>query len=127
LTYFVVSFLATFLSFPLSEFQLFASLHFHDFSHLNFSGPALEALREFLEEVERNNGVKVETEYPQVYVMENNAFKFIHQVKQGLEYTNVRACLFINLCNNNLLTIFFRLTLNAWNMIGPCPEQNRLA
>jgi hypothetical protein len=46
-----------------------------------------------LEDVKRNNGVEVKTDHNQVYIMENDAFKFIHEVKQGMEYTEVRHLL----------------------------------
>jgi hypothetical protein len=42
-----------------------------------------------LDEVKRNNGVEVKTGTDQVYIMENDAFKFIHEVKQGVDYTEV--------------------------------------
>jgi hypothetical protein len=43
----------------------------------------------------RNNGVEVETGAEQVYIMENDSFKFIHEVKQKVEYTQVSVFLFI--------------------------------
>jgi hypothetical protein len=47
--------------------------------------------------VKRNTSVEVKTDLDQVYRMENDVFKFIHEVKQGVEYTNV--CLFLSSFN----------------------------
>jgi hypothetical protein len=92
--------------------------------HFIFSGFALNSLRKYLEDVQRNNGVEVKTGLDQVYIMENDAFKFIYEVHQKVEFTSVCVSLFfiIKICSKIL-----RMILNTWKIVGPCPNQCRCA
>lgn len=52
--------------------------------HKFLLGQALSSLRDYLKELKANNGVEVKTGPDNVYIMENDAFKFMHEEKHGV-------------------------------------------